>query len=75
MRIKIDAVIEIEGRESLPPIDPNSFVARGLASILGIDDGAYIEPGTRCETTLLGPWGRRMRNPPRRELQARGGRR
>jgi hypothetical protein len=68
-RIKIDAAIEIEtvieGRESLPrsTVDPNTFVE--------VDEGAYIEPGTLLETTLLGPEGKRMWRPPRRGRSAR----
>lgn len=70
MRIKIDAVIEFKDRTALPSVVPNVFVGRGLSSILKVDEEAYIEPGTSCETTLLGPEGKRMWRPPRRKKKA-----
>lgn len=68
MRIKIDAVINFKDRDraSLPIIDPNSFVGRGLLSLIKADEDVFIEPGTAFETTLLGPEGRRMMRPPSR---------
>lgn len=64
MRIKIDAVIEFKDRTVMPSVSPNGFVDRGLLSLLKDDEAAFIEPGTLCTTTLLGPEGKRMWRPP-----------
>lgn len=71
MRIKIDAVIEFKDRTVLPSVDPNVFVDRGLLSLLKVDEEAFIEPGTLCTTTLLGPEGKRMMRPPPRTPRRR----
>jgi hypothetical protein len=71
MRIKIDAVVDFKDRTVLPSVDPNTFVERGLLSLLKVDEAAFIEPGTRCTTTLLGPEGTRMWRPPSKRRRKR----
>lgn len=68
MRLKLDFIVEIPERESMPFIDdPTKVFAFGVKSLLTKAETAKIEPGGTLEKTLLGATGTKMWRPTKKK--------